>query len=117
MNLTILGPRLLATPIVPDRIGAVILPENLRASHVGRYKLWTVLQTGPGRITHTGVRLPLEVQPGDRIITDAFAEGTHTFPDGTVILGEDQIMLVLEGFQPRISEVAEQTFPTDRSTP
>lgn len=110
--MTLLGNRILAQPVVPDRIGSVFLPESMRAGHVGGYKLWDVLQTGPGRVTRTGVRVPVEAQPGDRIVTNPNVDGTHQFPDGTAILEAEVVLMVVE-IHPRKSEVVVLTTDTN----
>lgn len=77
------------------------MPESLKSSHIGNYRIWDVLQTGPGRLTSSGVRVPVEAQAGDRIVTNAHVDGTHRFPDGTAILEEEQVLMVVDLGNPR----------------
>lgn len=93
--MTLLGPRILARPVIPDRIGSVILPDAFKSAGLGAYRIWTVLQTGPGRVTRKGVTIPVETKPGDRIVTSTYIEGTHQFPDGTAILEQDQVLMII----------------------
>ena len=89
----LIGPRILCRPINPDRIGAIVLPESVKA--IQNYRLWTVLAVGPGRITRKGVAIPLECAVGDRVVTTHYHAAPVELPDGTAILTEDQILAVI----------------------
>jgi len=90
----LLGNRLRVKPVITDRIGAIFLPETARTG--GRYALWTVLQTGPGRITSKSVLIPVEAATGDRVITGtAHDQGLVQLEDGTSIIQEDSILCVI----------------------
>lgn len=82
-------------PIVVDKIGSILLPESLKAAHFDTYRLYRVLQVGPGRITRKGVRIPIECQPGDRVICHSHTTGPIKMEDGTMLITDDQILAVL----------------------
>lgn len=79
-----------AAPVVPDRIGSIVIPESVQ--RIGSYKLWTVLQTGPGRLTKKGVRIPVECSVGDRLVTVHHSSGPVALTDGTFILSELEVV-------------------------
>lgn len=82
-----------AAPVEVRHIGGIHLPESVR--QIQTYRLWTVLQTGPGRLTRKGVRIPVECEAGDRLVTQHNFAAPHELSDGTVILTPDQVLAVI----------------------
>jgi len=64
---------------------------------------WRVLNVGPGRRTKKGVLIPMEVNPGDRVLTHSYTEGPTPLKDGTSIINSEQVIAVLPG--PAINNV------------
>lgn len=91
----ILGNRIHAAPVILEHIGGIVIPESLKQAHIGNYKLWRVLQTGPGRLTRKGVCVPIECSPGDRLVTVTGHTGPHELPDGTAIISWDEVLAVI----------------------
>lgn len=97
--MTLLRDLIHAAPVRPDRIGIIHIPESVNAN--SGYQLWRVLQTGPGRVTRKGVRIPCECSPGDRIVTVSHVSGPIELPDGSSLLTEDQVIAVIKPTTPK----------------
>ena len=68
-------------------IGGILLPEAYQDDE----KQYVVLSVGQGRKLKNGTRVPIEVEPGDRVLVDC-DYGSVTLPDGTKIVGAPQIL-------------------------
>lgn len=77
-----------------DRIGSIHLAQTAQ-NNVAGYKLFDVLAVGPGRLTRKGVRIPVECTAGDRIVTLSYTTGPVELKDGTSLLTEDQVLMVV----------------------
>ena len=91
--MTLLLDRLLVVPVIPDHSGAVIIPEAFRQS--GNQQFWQVLQAGLGRRDRNGLRIPMEANPGDRVITHNNLMNAVKLPDGTSIISERDVLMVI----------------------
>jgi chaperonin GroES len=71
----------------------VLLPETLEERKKPRAQWGRVVAAGPGRISRKGVRLPTEVEPGDRVCFDRFA-GTEMLASGRrmVLIGASELL-------------------------
>jgi len=95
----LLGNRLHVAPVMVDRVGSVIvLPESLQADHLDSYRLFRVLAVGPGRKTKNGAVVPIECEPGDRVICHSHTTGPQPLKDGTLIITGDQVLAVMKPF-------------------
>ena len=95
-NLTMNQNRVLIRPDkAPDKIGGI----DVLSSPDGKPKKATVLKVGPGITNHKGVRIPMQVKAGDRILYHPFSGNTITTDDGEklLIITEDEIFMVVEG--------------------
>lgn len=96
--------RLLSNYILAERIkpttaltdGGIYLPPiALDDLNTGGPKHFGVLAVGPGRRNRKGRVLPLECQPGDRVICESFTKGVIELKDGTCILSDDMVLAVI----------------------
>ena len=98
MNLRLLHDNIIVRPIPREKIGVIELPESLKDdNNVGGPKVYWVMATGPGRRNKKGIRIPTEVEYGDRVICHSYTKGTQdvNLPNGDLIITSDQILLVL----------------------
>ncbi len=81
---------------VPEQLGSIYLTEKMKMSlQLGRPRVFRVLAKGPGRLTKKGVLIPIECEPGDRIITHSYFEGPTELDDGRHIITDQQILAVM----------------------
>lgn len=74
----------------------ILIPEAFAESMMtGDTKVWTVIAVGPGRVNSKGIRVPIECEPGDRIITKSYTAGADPMDDGNSIITDDQIIAVI----------------------
>lgn len=90
-----LADRIVAKPTEASETtrGGIILPDSVRE----RPQEAEVIAVGPGRVSETGAKTPLQVKIGDRIIYSKYGGtevklGEHEY----VILREDDILAVTE---------------------
>lgn len=81
---------------VKDKEHGLILPDTAKKNQC----TGTVLITGPGRASQeTGVRLPMNTKPGDRVLYTHFS-GTpfevEGYTDKLILMTENEIIAVLE---------------------
>lgn len=81
-------------PVYPGSV-IVLPPILLDDNNTGGPKEFLVLQTGPGRRTRKGVVLPIECEPGDRVICHSYTTGAVEVGNGKMIITDDQIIAVL----------------------
>jgi|SRR5215831_3995619 len=80
----------------PTSIGGIYLPPiALDDINTGGPKIYEVLAVGPGRMTKKGVRIPIEVSVGDRILCHSYTDGPSDLEDGTKLITDDQVLLVM----------------------
>lgn len=82
-------------PIVVQRIASIELPAFMTEYTFDTYRLYRVLQVGPGRTTRKGVKIPIECEPGDRVICHSHTTGPMQMEDGTMLITDDQVLAVL----------------------
>lgn len=68
----------------------IIMPEG---SIEDIHKMGTVVSVGPGRVTRKGVRIPVDVSPGDRVWFVRFLEKTETGKALHASLGPNQFLI------------------------
>ena len=75
------------------RVGSIIVPESATTPS----SRGTVEAAGPGRVSKTGSRLPLDVRVGDRVLFGQYG-GQDVTIGGTeyVIVREDEVHGVIE---------------------
>jgi co-chaperonin GroES (HSP10) len=98
VNIRLIGDRIIVRPIPREKIGVIELPESLKDdNNVGGPKVYWVMATGPGRRNKKGIRIPTEVEYGDRVICHSYTKGIEdvNLPNGDVIITADQILLAL----------------------
>lgn len=96
MNLTLTSNHLLVEPVARERIGSIHLPDQLKDDdNIGGPKEYWVHLVGPGRVTRKGVRIPIEAQPGDRVICQSYTDGPKPFDGRAFVITEDQILMVI----------------------
>jgi chaperonin GroES len=73
--------------------GGIIIPDNAKE----KPQQGSVIAVGNGKLLETGVRMPPEVKPGDRILFGKYS-GSEVKLDGdeVLILKEDEILGVVE---------------------
>jgi co-chaperonin GroES (HSP10) len=82
--LRLLGNTLVIAPIKAAALASgIILPPTHR---VDEPQQWRVLQVGSGRKTKKGHGIPIELVPGDVIVTASVFESAHEFSDGVRIV-------------------------------
>jgi len=98
--MTLLGNRFLAERVkntTTKSEGGIHLPAIvLDDDNTGGPKEWLVLQVGPGRRNRDGTVVPLEFNPGDRVLYLSYTRGA-TKVDGTEqsILDADGVIAVI----------------------
>lgn len=90
------GNHLLCEPITFNQVGMIHLTGKMQFSmELGRPRVLRVLAKGPGRLNRKGVRIPLECEPGDRVIVHSYTEGPEELPGGRIVITGEQIIAVL----------------------
>jgi co-chaperonin GroES (HSP10) len=99
-EIRVLTSRILVRPDpLPERIGLIIIPDNVREKHQAKQPITfgTVIAVGPGKKTKAGGRWPMsDVKPGDRVLFK-YAEGSYKRwldveyedDDGNIKIAED----------------------------
>jgi len=82
-----LSNRVIVRPIETEEVskGGIILPDTAKE----KPQEGEIIAVGPGRVTDEGVRIPMEVKVGDRIIFAKYA-GTE------VKLNDEKLMIMSE---------------------
>jgi chaperonin GroES len=87
----ILGNRVLLKPLEPaERVGSIFIPERFRHHDPRLVAQYRVLAVGPGRLLKNGTLVPVEVKPGDVVLTNLYSDH-QTLPDGTKLVDAGQI--------------------------
>lgn len=100
--ITPLGNRLIVQrPTVVKTSGLIHLPPVCQDDYnTGGPKEVLVLAVGPGRVNSRGVRIPIECEPGDRLIIHSYTSGPQPLPDGNLLITDDQILAVIPKQKP-----------------
>lgn len=64
----------------------------LTDKHKQDQQLWTVLCVGPGRLSKKGIRVPVELNSGDKVVTAGIPNTRHTWDDGVVLMDAQEIL-------------------------
>ena len=81
--------------------GGIHLPQILQDEYnIGGMKLFRVLAVGQGRRTKKGAIVPIECEPGDRVICHSYFKGPIEIEGGQKIVSSDEIVMVLPKPQP-----------------
>ena len=96
INIRPLADRVLIKPAPREEVtkSGIVLPDTVKE----KPQDGTVVAVGPGRVDDKGVRVPLEVKKGDRVIYAKYA-GTEIKIDSDdyIILRESDILAVKSG--------------------
>lgn len=95
LKLKPLGGRVIIEPIEQEEMtaGGIILPETAKE----KPQEGNVLAVGPGERDDKGVRIPMEVKSGDKVLFAKYS-GTEVKMDGKklIILRESDLLAVVE---------------------
>jgi chaperonin GroES len=96
LKLKPLGGRVIVEPIEQEEMtaGGIILPETAKE----KPQEGKILAAGPGERDEGGIRIPMEVKVGDKVLYAKYS-GTEVKMDGKklLILRESDILAVVEG--------------------
>jgi chaperonin GroES len=96
LKLKPLGARVIIEPIEQEEItaGGIILPETAKE----KPQEGNVLAVGPGDRDEKGVRVPMDVKAGDKVLFAKYS-GTEVKLDGRklLIMRESDLLAVVEG--------------------
>ena len=88
-----LGQRIICKDVTSEntKIGDIILPDSVKEQAA------EVIAVGPGRVTNCGVRVPVDVKVGDRVMFDKWSRALiRVDGEELVSVSESDVMLVLE---------------------
>lgn len=90
-----LADRIVITPLKQDEVTAsgLVIPDTAKE----KPQQGEVIAVGPGRLDDSGKRVPMDVEPGDRILYAKYT-GTDVKIDGVdyIVLNEKDILCKLE---------------------
>ena len=76
--------------------GVIQLPPVLLDDNNTRGpKEYRVLAVGPGKVNKKGILIPIECEPGDRLIVQSYTVGEELLADGTALITDDMIIAVI----------------------
>lgn len=76
--------------------GMILLPPILVDDYnTGGPKEYEVLAVGPGRRNRKAITVPVECQPGDRVICHSYTTGVTELDDGHMVITDDMIIAVI----------------------
>jgi chaperonin GroES len=96
--------RLLSNHILVERIkrstvttyGMIVLPPMCEDdANTGGPKEFGVVAVGPGKRNHKGVLIPMECQPGDKVIVQSYTHGGVEVEGGGFVITDDMVLLVI----------------------
>ncbi len=94
MSIKPLSDRILVKAFEEEEVnkGGIIIPDTAKE----KPQKGEVIETGPGRLTDAGERLPLEVGKGDQVLYGKYSGSEVTIADEKyIILRESDILAVL----------------------
>ena len=95
MQLKPLADRVVVRPYEPEEVkkGGIIIPDTAKEKPMEG----EVIETGPGRTSEDGKKMPVEVKKGDRILYGKYS-GTEVSIDGEeyLIMRESDIFAVIQ---------------------
>ena len=90
-----LADRIVAKPTAAEEVtkGGIVLPDSAQE----RPQEAEVIAVGPGSVSETGAKIPMDVKVGDKVIYSKYG-GTEVKVGGNeyVILRQDDILAVIE---------------------
>lgn len=81
-NIKPTGEWVLVAPIkdkLPEHRSGIILPESVQEQYRRDQGLFYVIAVGPGKVDRNGNLIPVEVKPGDWVITHSYQDGPQGF--------------------------------------
>lgn len=76
--------------------GGILIPEaHAAALHYGDIKVFEVIAVGPGKMSRLGGRIPIECEPGDRIICQCHTDGAKPLEGEHEVISADLILAVI----------------------
>jgi len=75
--------------------GSILWTPSMDEANYGGPKLFRVISCGQGKRTRKGVLVPIECQPGDRVLCASYFTGPAELPDRRFVITDDQILAVL----------------------
>lgn len=73
--------------------GGLHLPESAKPAQ----QIWRVLHVGPGRRSKNGSRIPIDLKPGDKVITPEVFNNRMIYTDGVQVVDAEEIVAKIEG--------------------
>ena len=71
--------------------GGILIPQIVH----NKYEYGTIVAVGPGRITESGVRLPMESKVGDRVVLNKYTGHEIPFQDQVYVIVTDKDVLAV----------------------
>lgn len=84
-----------AIPQTRSNGGIHFAPSYGQQENVGGPKVFRVLAVGPGRVNRKGLLIPVEAEPGDRVICHSYTSGPIDLGGERHLIKADQILAVL----------------------
>jgi chaperonin GroES len=94
MSIKPLADRILIKAFEEDEVrkGGIIIPDTAKE----KPQMGEVMAVGPGRVSHNGDRLPMEVSQGDRVLYGKYSGSEVNIDDEKfIILRESDVLAVL----------------------
>lgn len=92
----LLGNRIIAEPVIETMRGNLHLPATATDYYnTGGVKVFRVLQVGTGHLSKKGIRLPVECEPGDKVLCHSYSAAPKKFDDRTFVITTDQIIAII----------------------
>lgn len=96
MNLVPVRDRIVVRSLEAETVTktGIVIPDNAAE----KPQQGEVLAVGTGRVTDTGVVIPLEVKPGDRVLFGKYAgQSVKINNQDLLVLKEDDVMAIVQG--------------------
>lgn len=96
MNLVPVRDRIVVRSLEAETVTktGIVIPDNAAE----KPQQGEVLAVGTGRVTDTGVVIPLEVKPGDRVLFGKYAgQSVKVNNQDLLVLKEDDVMAIVQG--------------------
>lgn len=87
---------LIVSHIPMEYHGSIVMPESMKdALNTGGVKCFRVHAVGPGRLTRKGVRVPIECEPGDRVLCHSYTTGPTPLDNDRMVISAEMILAVI----------------------
>ncbi|MDZ7272169.1 MAG: co-chaperone GroES [candidate division KSB1 bacterium] len=94
MNIKPLADRVVIKPLEPEekKQGGIIIPDTAKE----KPQQGEVIAVGPGKVSESGQKIPMEVKKGDRVLYGKYS-GTEVTVDGEelLIMRESDILAII----------------------